>query len=99
MFLARFTLDESEIEALTSRDIPIGQQFFDAMDETKRIREDWHYRVTLTDTPTNANDIQISLDMVQCGLITFVAVDSICINLVRRAPINRSFKINQQQTK
>ena len=31
--LARFTLDESEIEALMSRDIPIGQQFFDAMDK------------------------------------------------------------------
>ena len=38
--MARFTLDDSEIEALTSRDIPIGQQFFYAMDKTKRIRED-----------------------------------------------------------
>ena len=38
--LARFTLDDSEIEALTSRDIPIGHQFFDAMDKKKCIRED-----------------------------------------------------------
>ena len=40
LFLARFTLDGAEVEALSSRDIPIGQRFFDAMDKTERIRED-----------------------------------------------------------
>jgi Conserved oligomeric complex COG6 len=40
LFLARFTLDEAEVEARTSRDIPIGRRFFDAMDKTERIREE-----------------------------------------------------------
>ena len=40
MFLARFTLDEAEVEALMSKDIPIGQRFFHATDKTERIRED-----------------------------------------------------------
>jgi len=33
LFLARFILNEAEVEALTSRDIPIGQRFLDAMDK------------------------------------------------------------------
>ena len=34
LFLARFILDEAEVEALSWRDIPIDQRFFDAMDKT-----------------------------------------------------------------
>ncbi|KAF8902805.1 oligomeric complex COG6-domain-containing protein [Gymnopilus junonius] len=31
---------ESEVEAFTSREVPVGQRFFQAMDKTERIRED-----------------------------------------------------------
>ncbi|KAF8163792.1 oligomeric complex COG6-domain-containing protein [Crassisporium funariophilum] len=40
LFLARFTLNDSEVEALTSRDVPVGPRFFEAMDKTERIRGD-----------------------------------------------------------
>ncbi|KAF7367249.1 Conserved oligomeric Golgi complex subunit 6 [Mycena sanguinolenta] len=40
LFLNRFTLNEEEVEAMTSRDVPIGQRFFQAMDKTERIRTD-----------------------------------------------------------
>ena len=40
LFLARFTLSDSKVEALTSRDVPVGPRFFEAMHKTERIRED-----------------------------------------------------------
>ncbi|GAA5932727.1 hypothetical protein JCM3775_002220 [Rhodotorula graminis] len=40
VFLARFTLTESELRALTSRDVPVGPELFAAMDKTERIRAD-----------------------------------------------------------
>jgi len=52
--LARFTLDEAQVEALTSRDIPIGQRFFDAMDKTQRIREDCRVLMAGEDGSTKA---------------------------------------------
>jgi hypothetical protein len=38
LFLARFTLTEAEVEALTSRDVPIGQTVFrsDGQDRTDK---------------------------------------------------------------
>ncbi|KAF8176766.1 oligomeric complex COG6-domain-containing protein [Pholiota molesta] len=54
LFLARFTLTEAEIEALTSRDVPIGQRFFDAMDKTERIREDCRVLMAGEDGSTKA---------------------------------------------
>jgi hypothetical protein len=54
LFLARFTLDEAEVEALSSRDIPIGQRFFDAMDKTERIREDCRVLMAGEDGSTKA---------------------------------------------
>lgn len=39
-FLKRFTLTEAEADAMISRDVPVGQSMFDAMDRTERIRED-----------------------------------------------------------
>ena len=54
LFLARFTLDETEVEALTSRDVPIGQRFFDAMDKTERIREDCRVLMAGEDGSTKA---------------------------------------------
>lgn len=53
-FLARFTLDEEETEALISRDVPIGQRFFDAMDKTERIRDDCRVLMAGEDGPTQA---------------------------------------------
>ncbi|KZT59179.1 oligomeric complex COG6 [Calocera cornea HHB12733] len=46
LFLSRFTLTEAETEALTSRDVPVGDRVFDALDSAARIREEC--RVLLT---------------------------------------------------
>lgn len=54
LFLARFTLTEAEVEALTSRDVPIGERFFEAMDKTERIREDCRVLMSGEDGPTRA---------------------------------------------
>ncbi|EMD38160.1 hypothetical protein CERSUDRAFT_113315 [Gelatoporia subvermispora B] len=40
LFLARFTLSEDEKEAITSRDVPVGKRFFEAMDRAQKIRDD-----------------------------------------------------------
>ncbi|GAA6015725.1 hypothetical protein JCM11491_002459 [Sporobolomyces phaffii] len=40
LFLARFTLSDAELRALTSRDVPVGPELFAAMDKTERIRAD-----------------------------------------------------------
>ncbi|KAJ7462784.1 oligomeric complex COG6 [Mycena galericulata] len=61
LFLARFTLNEEEVEALTSRDIPVGQRFFRAMDKTERIRTDCRVLMAGEDGPTQAGlDIMAS---------------------------------------
>ncbi len=39
-FLARFTLTETETQAIASRDVDVGQPLFNAMDRIERIRED-----------------------------------------------------------
>ncbi|KAF8753532.1 Oligomeric complex COG6 [Rhizoctonia solani] len=46
LFLDRFTLSAAELEAITSRDIPVGKQMFDAMDKLERIREDCRVLMT-----------------------------------------------------
>lgn len=40
LFLARFTLTDAELRALTSREVPVGRELFEAMDKTERIRGD-----------------------------------------------------------
>ncbi|TNY22049.1 oligomeric Golgi complex subunit 6 [Rhodotorula diobovata] len=40
VFLARFTLTDAELRALTSREVPVGPELFAAMDKTERIRAD-----------------------------------------------------------
>jgi hypothetical protein len=40
LFLARFTLSERELAALTSRDVPLGREVFDALDRVEAIRRD-----------------------------------------------------------
>jgi hypothetical protein len=63
LFLARFTLTEAEIEALTSRDVPIGQRFFDAMDKTERIREDCRVLMAGEDGSTKAGCVFLLVDI------------------------------------
>ncbi|KAG7088505.1 hypothetical protein E1B28_012492 [Marasmius oreades] len=54
LFLSRFTLTEEEIQAVTSRDVPVGKEFFAAMDKTEQIREDCRVLMTGEDGPTKA---------------------------------------------
>ena len=54
LFLARFTLSDDEVEAVTSRDVPVGKRFFDAMSKTERIREDCRVLMAGEDGPTKA---------------------------------------------
>ncbi|KAJ6519432.1 oligomeric Golgi complex subunit 6 [Mycena sanguinolenta] len=61
LFLNRFTLNEEEVEAMTSRDVPVGQRFFQAMDKTERIRTDCRVLMAGEDGPTQAGlDIMAS---------------------------------------
>lgn len=54
LFLDRFTLTDDEIEALTSRNVPVGSRFFLAMDKTVRIRVDCRVLMSGEDGPTKA---------------------------------------------
>ncbi|WWC58354.1 uncharacterized protein I303_100894 [Kwoniella dejecticola CBS 10117] len=40
LFLSKFTLSESELAALGSREVAVGQALFDALDRTEKIRKD-----------------------------------------------------------
>lgn len=46
LFLERFTLSAAELEAITSRDVPVGKRMFDAMDKLERIRQDCRVLMT-----------------------------------------------------
>jgi hypothetical protein len=54
LFLARFTLNDEEVEAMTSRDVPVGTRFFAAMDKTEKIRNDCRVLMSGEDGPTQA---------------------------------------------
>lgn len=54
LFLARFTLSDDEVDAMTSRDVPVGKRFFDAMDKTQRIRDDCQVLMAGEEGPTKA---------------------------------------------
>lgn len=54
LFLNRFTLNDEEAEAITSRDVPIGPRFFEAMNKTERIRNDCRVLMSGEDGPTKA---------------------------------------------
>ncbi|KAK7064568.1 E3 ubiquitin-protein ligase PEP5 [Favolaschia claudopus] len=54
LFLSRFTLNEEEVEAVTSRDVPVGPRFFQAMDKTERIRTDCRVLMAGEHGPTQA---------------------------------------------
>jgi conserved oligomeric Golgi complex subunit 6 len=54
LFLSRFTLTEDEVEAMTSRDVPVGKRFFLAMDKTEKIRDDCRVLMAGEEGPTKA---------------------------------------------
>ena len=54
LFLKRFTLSDTEVEALTLREVPLGSTFFEAMDRTDRIREDCRVLMAGEDGSTKA---------------------------------------------
>ncbi|KAJ2923760.1 hypothetical protein H1R20_g13342, partial [Candolleomyces eurysporus] len=54
LFLSKFTLSDDEVEAITSRDVPVGSMFFAAMDKTERIREDCRVLMAGEDGPSTA---------------------------------------------
>lgn len=54
LFLARFTLNDEEVEAITSRDVTVGPRFFAAVDKTEKIRNDCRVLMSGEDGPTNA---------------------------------------------
>jgi hypothetical protein len=40
VFLRRFTLTDREIKIMTSREVPVGKELFDAIERTETIRSD-----------------------------------------------------------
>jgi len=52
LFLARFTLNDEDIDAITSRDVHVGRRFFEAMDKTEQIRNDCRVLMAGEDGPT-----------------------------------------------
>ncbi|PPQ75479.1 hypothetical protein CVT24_013413 [Panaeolus cyanescens] len=59
-FLSRFTLTPAEIEALASRDVPVGPRFFEAMDKTEKVREDCQVLMAGETATTAGLDIMAS---------------------------------------
>ncbi|KIM58544.1 hypothetical protein SCLCIDRAFT_127928 [Scleroderma citrinum Foug A] len=54
LFLDRFTLNDEEVEAITSREVAVGPRFFQSMDKTERIRADCRVLMSGEDGPTKA---------------------------------------------
>ncbi|KAI0064458.1 oligomeric complex COG6 [Artomyces pyxidatus] len=54
LFLSRFTLNENEVQAITSADVPVGSRFFAAMDRTQKIREDCRVLMAGEEQPSQA---------------------------------------------
>ncbi|KAG8217988.1 oligomeric complex COG6 [Butyriboletus roseoflavus] len=54
LFLDRFTLNDDEVEAITSREISLDPRFFSAMNKTERIRGDCRVLMSGEDGPTKA---------------------------------------------
>ncbi len=40
LFLDRFTLNQEEVEAITSREVPVGKRYFAAMNKAESIQHD-----------------------------------------------------------
>ncbi|KAH8813769.1 oligomeric Golgi complex subunit 6 [Flagelloscypha sp. PMI_526] len=54
LFLQRFTLSDEESELVTSRDVPVGPQFFKALDKVERIQNDCRVLMAGEEGPTKA---------------------------------------------
>lgn len=53
-FLQRFTLSPRDVEAITSRDVPVDKRFFSAMDKAEHIRDDCRVLMSGEEGPTKA---------------------------------------------
>ncbi|KAF9065515.1 Golgi CORVET complex core vacuolar protein 8-domain-containing protein [Rhodocollybia butyracea] len=67
--LNRFTLFEEEMEALTSRNVPVGKRFFQVMDKTEQICEDCRALMAGENGPTKG----WCNSFVLCGLCLILA--------------------------
>ncbi len=54
VFLSRFTLTPEDVEAITSREVPVGKRFFNAMNKAERIRNDCRVLMAGEEGPTKA---------------------------------------------
>jgi hypothetical protein len=61
LFMTRFTLSDAELEAISSRDVPPGSRFFEAMDKTERIRGDCRVLMSGEDGFTKAGCVYFSI--------------------------------------
>lgn len=61
LFLDRFTLNDEEVEAITSREVAVGPRFFQSMDKTERIRADCRVLMSGEDGPTKAGYVSPSI--------------------------------------
>jgi hypothetical protein len=57
LFLSRFTLNEEEVTAITSRDITLAENFFAAMDKTETVRNNCRVLMTGEDGPTTTGSV------------------------------------------
>ncbi|KAG9308405.1 oligomeric complex COG6 [Chiua virens] len=54
LFLDHFTLNDDEVEAITSRELSLGSPFFSALNKTERIRADCRVLMSGEEGPTKA---------------------------------------------
>ena len=54
LFISRFTLTPDEADALSSPEIPVGPNFFAAMDRAQAIRDDCRVLMAGEDSPSKA---------------------------------------------
>ena len=57
LFLSRFTLNDHEVSAITSRDVTLAEDFFAAMDKTEKIRSDCRVLMAGEDGPTKTGSV------------------------------------------
>lgn len=87
LFLARFTLSEEDRDAITSREVPVGKKFFEAMDKAERIREDCRVLMIGEEGSTKAGYVwsllniqyHTSLPLLQMGLTYMRVCVCVCV--------------------
>ena len=83
LFLKRFTLNEEDKEAITSREVPVDKRFFDAMDKAERIRGDCRVLMVGEEGSTKAGYVPSQLLHLQ----SLKQTECLCILLAIRTDI------------